>query len=215
MTTQYYSGPTYGGRFISFLLALMLGAIAFAVFIRHATTGTAGRVVTLITGRAGSTELSVPTVVDAIHRMGRVQTTVYTLDTVVEGKASAATRRAPEGERELLVVHGQSSAGMDLAQVKPEDVQIDAGGHGVHVTLPASQLFSTTLDDQSTRAYSRGGGGLAAAQQELAPDVRANALETMQKTARADGILDAASKNARSLVSVQLYGLGFKQVEVH
>ncbi len=214
MTTQYYSGPTYGGRFFSFLLTLVLGAVAFAIIARHATTGTAGRIVTMITGRAASTEATAPDVVAKIHRLGRVQTVVYSLDTVVEGNPSAATRHAPGGERELLVVHGESSAGMDLAQVKLEDVRIDAGGHGVHVTLPASQIFSTALDNQRTRAYSHAAGTLVAEEQELSPDLHAKAEGQIQQMARTDGILDAASKNARDLVTAQLYGLGFEQVDV-
>jgi len=139
MTTQYYSGPTYGGRLFSFLLALAMGAAGLAIFIRHATTGTAGRVVALITGRAAGMGPSVPAVVEKLHRLGRLQTAVYSQDTVVEGNPSAPTRHTP-GDPLLLVVHGESIAGIDLVQLKPEDVRIDSNGHGIHVTLPATVL---------------------------------------------------------------------------
>ena len=215
MTTQYYSGPTYSGRFFSFLLALMLGAAGFAVFVRHATTGTAARIVALITGRATGIDTSMPAVVKSIYRLGRVQTVVYSQDTVVEGNFSMATPYdAPGGGPILLVVHGESIAGIDLAQLKPEDVRIDAGGHGIHVTLPASQLFSTALDDQRTRAYSHTAGTLVPVDQSLAPDTRARAQDQLQHAALTDGILDAASKNARAMVTAQVNTLGFEQVEV-
>jgi hypothetical protein len=214
MTTQYYSGPTYGGRFFSFLLALALGAAAFAFFVRHSTTGTAGRIVTIITGRASAMDISLTTVVDSVHRLGRLQTVVYSLDTVVENNPSPAASHAPGGDPSLLVVHGKSIAGMDLSQLKPEDVRIDSSGHGIHVTLPASQLFSTALDDQRTRAYSHSTGTLAPADQSLEPDIRSRAQDQLQQTALKDGILDAASKNAHDLVTAQLYSLGFQQVDV-
>jgi hypothetical protein len=213
MTTQYYTGPNYGGRFFRFLLALALGAAAFAVFVRHATTGRAARIVALITGRASGMDTSAPAVVEKLHRLGRMQTAVYSVDTVVEGAPSAPTRHKP-GEPLLLVVHGESIAGIDLAQLKPEDVSIDAGGHGIHVTLPASQQFSTALDDRRTRAYSRTTGTMAPADQSLTPDLRASAQDQLQETALKDGILDAASKNARDLVTAQMVALGFEQVEV-
>ncbi len=216
MTTQYYTGPNYGGRFFRFLLALALGAAAFAVFVRHATTGTAARIVALITGRATGMDTSVPGVVEKLHHLGRLQTVVYSQDAVVEGNFSMATPYdTPRGGPILLVVHGESIAGNDLAQLKPEDVRIDASGHGVHVTLPASQLISTTLDDQRTRTYSRTAGTLVPVEQSLAPDTRVRAQDQLQQAALTDGILDAASKNARALVTAQVNALGFQQVEVH
>ncbi len=178
MTTQYYSGPNYGGRFIGFVLALILGAAALALFVRHATTGAMGRIATLITGRSTTFDTSVPVVVEKIQKLSRLETVVYSLDTVVEGDRSMPLLPdALVGDHLLMVVHGQSIGGIDLAQLKPEDVRIDAGGQGIHVTLPASQLFVTTLDNQHTRVYARTTGLLVPVDQNLESDTRANAQE--------------------------------------
>lgn len=215
MTTQYYTGPNYGGRFLGFLLALVLGAAGFAVFARHETTGKMGSFITRITGRAAGLDTSVPAVVENIQRLGRLQTVVYSLDTVVvDGRSLATAPDAPEGDRILLVVHGQSIAGIDLAQLKPEDVSIDAGGHGIHVSLPASQLFSTTLDNLHTRIYVRSTGLLVPMDQPLGPETRARAQNQLQQAALGDGILDAARSNARASVTALLDSLGFEQVDV-
>jgi hypothetical protein len=215
MTTQYYTGPNYGGRFLGFLLALVLGASAFAVFVRHSTTGRAGRMVALITGRGASHELSEPAVVVKMQRLGHMPTAVYSLDTVVADGLSAGTASgAPGGERILLVVHGASVAGIDMAQLKPEDVRIDASTHSIHVTLPPAQLFSTKLDDQRTRLVERSSGLLVPMGQALGPVNRVRAQDQMQQTALADGILDAARANARASVSALLSSLGFEQVDV-
>ncbi len=215
MTTQYYSGPQYGSRLLGFLLALVLGAVALGLFVRHATHGALGRVATLITGRATTFDTSVPAVVEKIQRLNRLETVVYSIDTVVEGdRSSALLPDALAGDRLLLVVHGQSIAGIDLSQLKPEDVRIDAATHKIHVTLPASQLFVTTLDNQHTRVYARLTGLLVPVDQNLESDTRAKAQDQLQKAALSDGILDAASKNARATVTTLLYSLGFQQVDV-
>ena len=214
MTTQYYSGPSYGGRFLSFLLALLLGAAAFAFFVRHETTGTMGRILTRITGRAASIDSSVPAVVERIQRLNRLETVVYSMDTVVADGLSMATPSGAPGERVPLVVHGKSIAGIDLAQLKPEDVRIDADGHGIEVTLPPAQLFSTRLDDQRTRVLVRSTGTLVPMNQALGPEVRARAQDQLQQTALGDGILDAARRNAHATVTALLYSLGFDQVDV-
>jgi hypothetical protein len=215
MTTQYYSGPNYGGRLIGLLLALAIGAGAMMLLVRHAATGRLGRLAALITGRTTSFDTSVPVVVNQIQRLSRLETVVYSLDTVVEGdKTSPILPDALAGDRILLVVHGQSIAGIDFTQLKPEDVRIDGGGKSIHVTLPASQVFVTTLDNQHTRVYARTTGLLVPVDQNLESDTRAKAQEQLQKAALDDGILDAARKNARATVTSLLYSVGFEHVDV-
>src|ERR1700679_4303537 len=112
MTTQYYSGPNYLSRILGFALALILGAACFALFVRHATSGALGRIVTLITGRTTTIDASVPAVVEKIQRLNRLETVVYSIDTVVEGdRTSPVLPDILAGDKILLVVHGQSIAG--------------------------------------------------------------------------------------------------------
>jgi hypothetical protein len=217
MTTQYSSGRAPSGTFVAFLLALILGATAMGVFLRHATSGIFARVATLITGRATTFDTSVPAVVQKIQRLNRLETVVYSLDTIVEGsKSSAVLPDLLAGDRILLVVHGQSIAGIDLSQLKPEDVQItdSSSGRSIHVTLPPSQLFVTNLDNQHTRVYLRSTGVLVPADQNLESETRARAEQQLQQAALGDGILDAARKNARATVTTLLYSLGFQNVDV-
>ena len=180
-----------------------------------ATTGVANRIATLLTGRNTTFDTSVPVVVERIQRLNRLETVVYSLDTVVEGDRSSPI--LPDllvGDKILLVVHGQSIAGIDLAQLKPEDVRIDSASRSIHVTLPASQLFVTTLDNEHTRVYARSTGLLVPVDQNLESDTRAKAQQQLQQAALADGILDAARKNARATITTLLYSLGFQQVDV-
>jgi hypothetical protein len=219
MTTQYSSGRSGStGTLLAVLLSLILGAVALAVFIRHATSGIMARVATAITGRTTTFDTSVPAVVQRIQRLNRLETVVYSIDTVVEGsKSSAVLPDLLAGDRILLVVHGQSIAGIDLSRLKPEDIHITDkdGGQFIHVTLPPSQLFLTTLDNQHTRVYMRSTGVLVPADPNLETDTRAKAEQQLQQSALADGILDTASKNARATVTTLLYGLGFHEVVVN
>lgn len=217
MTTQYNYGRRSSGGFVVFLLALILGAAAMVVFIRHATTGFFARVADKITGRQTTFDTSVPAVVQRIQRLNRLETVVYSIDTVVEGsRTNAILPDLLAGDRILLVVHGQSIAGIDLSQLKPEDVQITEsnGTRSIHVTLPPSQLFLTTIDNQHTRVYARSTGLLVPADQNLESDTRAKAEQQLQQSALTDGILDAASKNAKATVTTLLYGLGFSHVDI-
>ncbi len=212
MTTQYRSGRRSSGSFIVFLLAIALVAAA-VFFVRHANTGITTYLVSLLTGRSSSFNTSVPTVVERIQRLQRLETVVYSLDTVVEGAHTSPV--LPDllgGDRILLVAHGQSVAGIDLSHLRQEDVRIS--GRSIHVSLPPSEIFSTALDNQHTRVYARSTGLLVAADPNLETETRARAQDQLQKAALNDGILDSASKNARSTVATILYALGFQQVDV-
>ena len=217
MTTQYSSGRGSSGSFFAFLLALILGAVMVIVFLHHAASGVAARVAGWIDGRTPTFDASVPTVVEKIQRLNRLETVVYSLDTVVEGtKSSVVLPDLLAGDRILLVVHGQAIGGVDLSQLKREDVHITEAGdsRSIRVTLPASKLFVTTLDNQHTRVYARTTGVLVPADQNLETETRARAQQQLEQAALSDGILDAARKNARATVTTLLYGLGFQSVEV-
>ena len=121
---------------------------------------------------------------------------------------------ALRAQRILLVVHGESVAGIDMAELRPEDVRIDAATRSIHVTLPPAQLFATTLDDQRTRVLVRSTGLPVPTGQALGPMTRARAQDQLQQTALAEGILDAARRNACATVTALLSSLGFEQVDV-
>ena len=115
-----------------------------------------------------------------------------------------------------MIVHGQSIAGIDMSQLKPEDVQITEGGgeRSIKLVLPPSQVFVTAIDNAHTRVYSRDTGIFVSADPNLESETRTKAQQMLQQAALTDGILDAASKNARSTVTAMLEGLGFEHVEV-
>jgi hypothetical protein len=217
MTTQYNSGRASGVSFFAFLLALALGAATIIVFLRHARGGLPSRLASLITGQAAAPEITAPIVVGRIQRLSRLESVVYSLDTVVVGtRTSAVLPDLLAGDRLLLVVHGQAIAGVDLAELKPEAVRIAElpTGRSIRLTLPPSKLFVTTLDNQHTRVYARSTGLLVPADRDLESDTRARAQGQLEQAALADGILDAARKNARATVTTLLQSFGFQQVEV-
>lgn len=211
---DYYDRPRRGSTgFLFFLLAIALGIGGTVLFLQHASRGLPGRIAAAITRRQTTIDVSVPVVVEKIQKLSRLETVVYSLDTVVEGDHNSPL--LPDllaGDKLLLIVHGQSIAGVDLSQLKPEDVRIT--GRTIHVNLPASQIFVTALDNQHTRVYARSTGLLVPADPNLETQVRARAQQQLQQAALQDGILDAARKNARATISALLYSLGFESVDV-
>ncbi|MES2391813.1 MAG: DUF4230 domain-containing protein [Acidobacteriota bacterium] len=217
MTMQYnYRRGGGSGTFLGVVFALVLGAVALGVFVHHARSGLAGKLAAMITGRSVNI-ISAPDVVEKVQKLARLETVVYSLDTVVEGNESNPV--LPDvlaGDKLLMIVNGQTIAGVDLSQLKPESVQITENGseRSIHLILPAAQVFLTTIDNGKTRVYSRDTGIFVSADPNLESQVRTKAQAQLQEAALKDGILDAASKNAKATVTAMLGGLGFEHVDV-
>ena len=217
MTIQYSYGQQRGsGTFFGVLLALVLGAVALGVFVHHARSGVAGKLAALITGRP-LTIVSAPDVVEKVQQLNRLETVVYSLDTVVEGSESnPILPDALAGDKLLMIVHGQTIAGIDMSKLNPDSVQITEGAQGrtIRLTLPPSQVFTTSLDEQKSRVYARDTGLFVEADPTLETQVRQKAQSQLQQAALSDGILDAATKNAKATVTAMLQGLGFEHVDI-
>ena len=210
-------GRRFGSRVLTVLLAIFLGLLvgagAFAIFLREATYGIWDKVATKISGRALTINVSQPTVVAKIQRLERLESVTYTMDKVVEGERTSAI--LPDflvGDKLLLAVHGQAIAGVDLSQLKSSDVTVN--GKSVHVHLPPAQIFVSALDNGKTKVYSRSTGFFVPADPDLESEVRAKAEQELHDSALAACILDTAHKNAAATLTTLLLSLGFEQVQV-
>jgi hypothetical protein len=216
MAMDYDSDRRRSTGFLSLLLALLLGGALLGMFLHSARSGIAGRLAGMIVGRPLNI-VSAPVVVDRVQRLSRLETVVYSLDTVVEGEESSPVLPdALAGDKLLMIVNGNIVAGVDLSKLKPEDVQIteSSAGRSIRLAMPPSQVFTTSLDEGKSRVYARDTGLFVRADPNLETQVRQKAQAQLQQAALTDGILDAASRNARATVTSMLQGLGFSSVDV-
>lgn len=155
-----------------------------------------------------------PAIVQRIQRLQRLESVKYTLEKVVTGeRESRFLPQAIAGERLLMIVRGEVFAGVDLSKLKSSDVQVN--GKQVRITLPHAEVFSTRLDNNQTRVYSRETGLLVPADPNLESEVRAEAERQLLQSALIDGFLTTAATNARGTVTALVQALGFTDVEVN
>jgi len=154
-----------------------------------------------------------PAIVQRIQRLQRLESVKYTLEKVVTGeRQSRFLPQSLAGERLLMIVRGEVFAGLDLGKLKSSDVQVT--GKKVKISLPHAEIFSTRLDNNQTRVFSRDTGLLVQADPNLESEVRAEAERQLLQAALIDGILNNASENARGTVTALVQALGFSDVEV-
>ena len=191
---------------------LIVGALGWALLSRNSGRVALSRLFSAVTGRTLTIDVSQPTVVDRIQRLQRLETVVYTMDKLVTGaKENPLLPNFLTGDRLLLLVHGETVAGIDFSNLKPEDVKVD--GKNVRLHLPAAQIFSTRLDSAKTRVYSRQTGLLVPTDPDLETHVRQEAERQLQEAALSDGILRTAQQNAAMTITSLLQGLRFEKID--
>jgi hypothetical protein len=191
---------------------LLVGSIGWLLLSQTSGRSVLSHMLSAVTGRTVTIDVSQPTVVDRIQRLQRLETVIYTMDKLVTGaKENPILPDFLTGDRLLMLVHGEVVAGIDFSNLKPADVKVD--GKQIHLHLPAAQVFSTRLDSAKTRVYSRQTGLLVPTDPNLETQVRQEAERELQEAALADGILQTAQQNAASTISSLLHGLGFEKID--
>jgi hypothetical protein len=158
-------------------------------------------------------DTSRPSVVRQIQQLQRLETVVYAMDKIVSGGyESKYLPRFLAGDRILLIVYGDVTAGVDLSRIEADSVRIE--DRSVTLTLPAAEIFSTRIDNERTRVYSRETGLFSAVDPALETEVRKEAERQIRQAALDSGVLQAAIVNARHTLEAFLRGLGFERVEI-
>ena len=179
-----------------FALAFAFAVLAWAIFFRS------GRHI----------DLSRPTVVQHVQQLQRLETVVYSMEKIVSG--SQESRYLPQylaGDRILLIVYGEVTAGVDLAHLDAEALQISNGA--VEIAMPAPDIFATRIDNAKTRVYTRETGLFTSPDPNLESEVRREAERQVRQAALDGGILPTAAANARTTLTTFLKGLGFESVQ--
>ena len=158
-------------------------------------------------------DLSRPAVVQRIQRLQRLETVVYSMEKVVTGSQdNKFLPRVLGGDRILLIVHGEVTAGIDLGRIDESKMTIRADE--IEIAMPAAEIFSTRLDNELTRVYSRETGLFTVPDPNLESEVRREAERQLRQSAIDGGILKTADENGRTTLSGLLSGLGYETVVI-
>ena len=183
-------------------------ALGFALAAAIAAT-----VFWLARGSATRIDTSRPTVVHHIRQLQRLETVVYGMDKIVSGgQESRYLPKLLAGDRLLLIVYGEVTAGVDLDRV--ENGRVEISGRAIEISIPPAEIFATRIDNDRTRVYVRETGLFTRTDPNLESDVRREAEHQVRQAALDAGILTTATTNARTTLSTFLKGLGFDQVVI-
>jgi hypothetical protein len=150
------------------------------------------------------------TIIHEVRSLARLETIYYSMEKVITAETNQGTWGWLYGDKLLFVAHGDVIAGIDLAKLEPEDLEIKNGV--LYVRLPEAEIFIATLDNEKSYVYDRDTGLLAQNEKDLETEARKAAEEEILKAALEDGILEQAQINAENYLIRLLRDLGYPDV---
>src|SRR6266851_3191837 len=118
---------------------------------------------------------------------------------------------AMAGDELTFLAAGDVIAGIDLSQLKQEDIRRELDGTVV-VRLPPSQVLVTRIDNRESRVINRKTGVFRRADMNLESRARQYAEQGIRNEAVKKGILPLASQNAEVKVAELLHMFGVQRV---
>ena len=159
-----------------------------------------------ITGGSGPRMLPSATVLRQVQTLSQLVTVKYVMEKIVVMEDA----KWFGDNRVLLVANGIVKAGVNLENIKPEDLQVSE--KKVVIRLPNPQITDAYLDDRQTRVVERTTGLLRTFDKNLEQNARQIAVDDIRRAARTAGILKDAEDRAQSQLR-NLFSQSGREVE--
>ncbi len=152
-----------------------------------------------------------PAVVQQIQELSELVTVKYTVQKVV----GLEEQKKPFGsERLLLIVQADVLGGVDLSEIRDQDIARTGDG-GVRIALPAARVFHIVLNEEETRVWDRETTWWTPwipQNPDLERQARLVAIESIKETAFDMGIHRDGRRNAEQAIRRLLEASGVKPV---
>ncbi|HUR80922.1 MAG TPA: DUF4230 domain-containing protein [Thermoanaerobaculia bacterium] len=195
----------------------LLGGLCIAVAVAMTTAVLVYRmakrtVVEAVSFTPQEREVDVATLVTQVRELNRLETASMRVMHV--GTISQTYKLVPNAlaaDEITFLATGDVIAGIDLAQLKQEDVWRSSDGT-INMRLPPAQVLVTRVDNAQSRVLTRKTGVLRRADIDLETRARQHAEENIRAEAVKRGVLKIAGDNAEKKMADLLHTFGAKKV---
>jgi hypothetical protein len=186
-------------------IALVAGLTGWLVWRRTM------RAVDRFTKRSEQT-VDISQVVTRVQDLARLETAAMrVMHVATTSQSYELIPNAIAGDEITLVSTGDVIAGVDLSQLRQQDVRRDPDGRLV-IKLPPPQILITRLDNRQTKVISRKTGIFRRADSGMEGRARDYAERQIRDEAVRRGILQTAGRNAETKVGAFVRTLGAQRV---
>lgn len=163
--------------------------------------------------KRSSAHATAPVIVEKLQALNRLETARQTTQHQIEAKTERGI--LPDflaGEKVRLQAQAEAVAGIDLKDLKPQDIQVQ--GERVIIKLPTVRLFQVSLNEAVTQVYHREKGWLVFnPDKDLEREARLLAWSEARQAALQGDLLKKARTHAEENLSQLIRSFGFQSVE--
>jgi hypothetical protein len=197
-------------------VSIILGAVALATLIAVSTGWfvwrMAKRTLTTQVLKPQEQVIDISTLVTQVRELNRLETAAMRVMHVGTIKQSySLVPNAIAGDEITFLAEGDVIAGVDLAQLKKEDVWRSPDGT-VNIRLPQPQILFTNVDNQKSRVLTRKTGVLRRSDANLETRARQHAEQNIRSEALKRGVLKLAADNGEKKLAEFLMAAGVEKV---
>lgn len=185
----------------------MIGIVAVFVIALVGGLGTGWLLSRVFPPRGAPRTLNTAPILTQIQGLAQLVTVKYVIEKVVVFEDV----RLYGENRVLLVAHGVVKAGVDLARLGPNHVQVRS--NRVEITLPPASITDVYLDEDKTEVLEHSTGLLRRFDKNLEQNARREGLDAIRRAARYSGILDDATTRAQQQLRLLFLQLGYQDVQ--
>ncbi|MFD1244099.1 DUF4230 domain-containing protein [Paralysiella testudinis] len=152
-------------------------------------------------------------VITQIQSLNRLETTAFQIDSIIRTQQPGHWYNLwQDSQKGLFLVHGSVVAGVDLAQLRPENVHTAADGR-IHIELPPVSVFQVNLDNIEVYDLKTGTLGLHPVDTSVFATVQTEARAQILASACRAQILTLANEQAQKHITA-LFALANQPVNV-
>ena len=157
-------------------------------------------------------QIDISAVVTRVRALNRLETaSMHVVHVSTITQSYELVPNALAGDELTFFAAGDVIAGIDLSQLKADDVRRDGDGTIV-VRLPPPEILISRIDNRESRVMNRKTGLFRRADMNLESRARQYAEQGIRNEAVGKGILPLASQNAEVKVAELLHTFGFQRV---
>ena len=157
-------------------------------------------------------QIDLATIVTQVRELNRLETASMRVMHV--GTITQTYKLVPNslgGDEITFLATGDVIAGIDLSQLRPEDVWRSPDGT-INMRLPPPQILVSRVDNEQSRVLTRKTGVLRRADIDLETRARQHAEENIRSEALKRGILKTAADSGEKKMAELLRTLGFMRI---
>jgi hypothetical protein len=155
-----------------------------------------------------------PTVVESVRELSDLVTVEVVEYTTIEKGNDAGFFNFARGDRIFLFAVARIGAGIDLSELRDEDVEVDREANSVRIRLPEARILYSALDNENTQVYDRDTGLFTKGDRDLESEARLAAETILREKALTAGILEQATSNAKQTLRTFLRSLGYESITI-